>query len=181
MSDGWNANPTSAVSAMTSVLAGLFSISGLVAFTLGVGTVYVWNHIKIVVTKRRTPKVRINKMWAGWVVVTLAVAFVGVKTQQTWDCQSQFAAVLKTRSELSAQDNKLDGIERDALQTLVSQALSPPPDIAPLPPDDPKRQAWGREITLDYFNTVQDARNQRDANQKEREQHPLPEPSCGRT
>lgn len=164
---------------MSNLIHGLFSLTGLLAFGLGVISVYAWNRAKMLF-KKDAPHPRFKTMWVGWIVVTLAIMFVGVKAQDAWDCNKQFGDALRARSALADSNNKLDGIDRDASFQFLTALLNPPPEIKALPQGDPKGQAYYSAVSTKYIVTITDTRNQRASNDRERAAHPLPEPTCGR-
>lgn len=170
----------SAVSVMGEILAGLFSPSGVTAFALGIASVWMWHRIKAWHTNGHTHRTRFNAFWIGWALITVAIVFVGVKAQESWDCNRQFGDALRARSALSIENERLATIERDAQQQWLLTLINPPPDVKHLSGDDPRRQAWGLAVTQTYLDTVASARKQRAANDAERARHPLPEPTCGK-
>lgn len=154
------------------------------------------------------PLPKINKhipVWMAMAVVLAGSLFVGVEvnttqhqvrdvTVQTQDCYRQFSEALQARSRIAAEDTIVLRKQRDALIAndeamfaWISILLSPPPEIAALPQQDPRRQAWGISVTNDFnrvmtnsLRIIAEARQQEVNNDSQRAQHPLPEPNCGR-
>lgn len=175
------------------ILSGLFSISGLVAFGLGVVSVYAWNRVKAV-AQNRAHRSGLKKTWVVWAVVTLAVLFSMVQTQETWDCMSKFNAALQARSDIARENDALSRQQRDAfarsdeaLSKWIGSLLAPPPEIAALPPSDPARREYGIRVSQEFNNVMSESRavvtqtSAKEAeNDKERAAYPLPELDCGR-
>lgn len=123
-------------------------------------------------------------------VITDAHTFA-VKVQQ---CQREFNAALKARSDLSIENDRLSLEQRNLLtegvdaQNLWLRDLLTPvnPEIAGRDIDDPVRQKYGLDRTAAFFEQVRDIRGRIEALQDEqrrietaRRGHPLPEPTCG--
>lgn len=114
-------------------------------------------------------------------------------TMQTQQCYRQFAEAIQARSAVSKADKVVYRNTRDALiandeamSTWLTTLLSPPPEIAALPQTDQRRRDFNVSVTQD-FNTVMvnskviigEARAQEAKSDKELEENPLPEPTCG--
>lgn len=128
-----------------------------------------------------------GRFWIQAIVLLLLICAVGVSTQrtanktealsretisyarQTNDCLSQLAATLKRRSELADSDSKLNADEREAIQTLFTDALDT--NLA-----DPNAK---QSILNKYFSRVGPIREQRANNAQERANNTYPDPNCG--
>lgn len=96
------------------------------------------------------------------VAIVVAMLFIMVTTQRAHDCAVKLSATITTEQALASQ-------ERKALQDLFLAAMSPPPDIAALPQDDPRRVAWGKGIGGSYIDTINKTTKARSENQADRE------------
>lgn len=142
--------------------------------------------------------------WVGVILILFGSIFVGVQsnntdkavrdlTLQTQDCYRQFSEALQARTKIAAEDKAVYQKQRDALVAndeamlkWLSTLLNPPPDIAALPQQDQRRRDWGIAITQEFNNVmtnsrviVAQAREQEQKSDAERQQHPLPQPTCG--
>lgn len=138
------------------------------AIALGV---VAWSIFQIEVTARRTDT-----------IINDARTF----SAQVKDCQREFNAALAARSKIAADNDKWSAIQRKALGDWLFEILNPPPDIGQIRATDPnfqsnpRYQQWGIDVTQHYYTIINHAQREQDDNIAEREQHPLPEPTCGR-
>lgn len=95
-------------------------------------------------------------------------------------CQKEFNTALQVRSQLQTEDNDLAARDRTALRNWLKTLLTPPPDIAKLPSSDPVNQAWKIGVTEQYQQQAQSIEEQRQQNNEDRRNNPLPEPTCGK-
>lgn len=126
---------------------------------------------------------RVRNIWLAWGVIVLAVLAIGWRqesaTRQGLECQRQFTEALRARSVVALQDQQANVRAQEALQLWIFSLLNPPPNIKDLPQDDPARREWGIHLTEQYLATVDTIAKERAANEAIRQQHPLPEPTCG--
>ena len=152
--------------------------------------------------RRRVPG--ISRTWVAGLVLLATLGYVLLQTGQTEakyrglardvaNCQREFNQALKARSAITAENDRLSVKQRDLLTALddasgvwVGRLLNPPDSIAALSPDDPRRQAWNEDVTRVYYQRatelrteIADVRKEQTRLQDERNQHPLPEPTCG--
>lgn len=139
------------------------------------------------------------------VVVVVAGSFLlGLQTHNTQRqvrdislqmqrCQRELFSALIARSAISMENDQQSRKQRDAfaksddaMATWIGTLLSPPPQIAALAPDDPRRREWGIAVTQPFNDALADSRRvvaesraQELANDAERLQHPIPQPTCG--
>lgn len=113
---------------------------------------------------------------------------------ETRECQHQFNEALTARARITSEDgelsNQLSDLRSDideATGTWINRLLNPPPDIAALPINDARRQAWNFDVTTVYFQRTDKLRVQvrqviteRKNKQRERERTGLPAPTCGK-
>ncbi|AAN02097.1 gp43 [Mycobacterium phage Barnyard] len=83
-------------------------------------------------------------------------------------------------SEAVCEEQKLRAIENQAGQKLFFDGVfNVPSDIKALPPDDPRRQAWGENIVNEYLNTFKYTNNRRAELAQEFRTNPPTQPRCG--
>lgn len=113
---------------------------------------------------------------------------------ETRECQRQFNEALTVRARITSEDgelsNQLSDLRSDideATGTWINRLLNPPAEIAALPINDARRQAWNFDVTTVYFQRTDKLRAQvraviaeRKQKQRERERTGLPAPTCGK-
>lgn len=83
-------------------------------------------------------------------------------------------------SEAVCEEQKLRSIENNAGQKLFFEGVfNVPADIKALPPDDPKRQAWGENLVNQYLDTFKYTNNRRAELAEEFRTNPPSSPRCG--
>lgn len=152
--------------------------------------------------KRHAPE--ISRVWVGGLVALGVVGYVLLQVNQTEDhyrslgdemrrCQTEFTTALTKRSEITTRNDELSRQQRDLFAELdelhgvwLTRLITPPPDIAALPPTDQRRQDYGITVTRIYNERATKLRDEVRAiigEQKrladERARNPLPEPECG--
>lgn len=139
----------------------VITLSTVLAFVLGVlaGQFINWVQYRWRVKKHPDTVVK-RSYWEPVIAVMVVVVLVWimVSTNQARNCAVRLNNSISNEQAISK-------IERDALENLLFQAISPPPDIANLPADDPRKQAWGRQLGTQYVGQVQAAAKQRGENQ----------------
>lgn len=183
-------------------IAGLVTPMSLGAFVFGVVVTMAYYRLKCWLKDRQEPDgaPHARAMHLNWLIgamAVLAIVYIGVKTQQTYDmttgqaeqakvfarqvqdCQRDFNAALKARSNYSDKEDQFASEERDALNKWLTTAVNPPPEVAKLPTTDPIYQRWALDITQDYLANLKTIEDQRQKAVDDRNAHPLPEPACG--
>lgn len=139
----------------------LFTLPVILSFIGGVfaGQFVNWLQYRWRIRKDPTHVVK-RSHWESVIAVLIVVVLVWIMytTQQARNC------ALRLNNSIS-EEQRLSKIERDALQNLIFAAVQPPPDIAVLPQDDPRKKEWGQQLGAQYVAVVQDAARQRVANQ----------------
>lgn len=128
---------------MTHFLSGFLTLASLLSFMAGVLTVVAWTAVK---NRWTGTKVHTNQLLLGWVLITAAVLYVGVKTQ---DAHNQAVEASRSATAVATQTQNCER----ALKLWLTTLLNPPPDIAKLPINDPVRQKWGVSTTQVYLAT----------------------------
>lgn len=147
----------------------------------------------------------ISRQWVGGLIAVLCVGYVLFQSQQTHDqtvalsqatraCQADLIRSIERGRSISAENDKLSVEQRDLLALLdeaggiwINRLINPPEAIAKLEPDDPRRQAWGIDVTRVYYERATKLRervNQIRVEQfrlaEERLRNELPPPNCER-
>lgn len=155
---------------------------------------------------RRRHATRLDLNLVGRAIALCVVAYCVFATQSnadevrdlnkaTRECQRQFFAALTARNNLTSENDQLSLEQRellsdanDAQNSWLRDLLAPTrSEIAALDVNDPVRQRYALERTEVYFETTNQITAKIAALQAEqrrifdaRQQHPLPEPTCGR-
>lgn len=147
----------------------------------------------------------ISRVWAAGLVTAAVLGYVLLQSEQTHQetvglakdtqrCQAEFNTALRTRFLIGEQNDKLSREQRALFAEIdevtgvwINRLINPPPQIAALAINDPRRQAWDLDVTRVYFERTTKIREQvaavaaqQDGLVQERRDHPLPEPTCGR-
>lgn len=145
----------------------------------------------------------LNMVWVASLVGFLTVGYVlftASKAQsdtvalrdRLTSCQAEFQDVLTLRANITAQDADISNQVSDlrsqqdaALATMMDRILNPPPDIAKLDINDPRRLSWKTDVqyvwsdwTYKLRGQITDLTNQRKALAAQRTAHPVPELKC---
>lgn len=192
---------------MSGLIANLFSWTFAGGLLLGFLGSRLWALIKVCWADRRRPLPdgKRRDKWAAvavdprWIAGLIAVAVAGWSVfqtssnadharqitedarafaEETRNCQKILIDAIEARARISAENDRLSRIQRDALANWLRVLLNPPPEIARLPQDAPERQNWAIGATSATFRIIADAQRQQEVNEAERRAHPLPAPSC---
>lgn len=145
----------------------------------------------------------LNLVMLSGLVATLTVGYVLVAAtraqyaadttrDQLKSCQAEFQGALTLRADITSEDadlaNQISDLrirQDDALAQLMDRILNPPPEIAALDVNHPRRLAWKAdaqyawtEWTSKLRAQIADLTNQRRALAVQRQQHPLPTIKC---
>lgn len=145
----------------------------------------------------------VNTVWLAGLVGVLTVGYVLMSAEharvasvevanRVSDCQVEFQGALTMRAEIAAQDSDLGNQISDlrtqqdeAWALMMSRILNPPPDIAKLDVNDPRRLAWKTDVQYvwtDWSTKIRakivDLTNQRKDLADKRAAHPLPDIKC---
>lgn len=140
-----------------------------------------------------------NRIWLGGLLGLAAVGWSMYSVDQTAhrtdqiitdarafslevrDCQRQFNTAIRWQRQLDQDNSDLAAEDRKALADWLAALVAPTdPDIAKLQTNDPIRQAWALAVTVDYQKRQSAIEQQREANNRTKAAHPLPEPTCGK-
>jgi type II secretory pathway pseudopilin PulG len=181
---------------MSDVLEAMSTPVGIVIYFLGMATACLWQIVKARWLHRKT--VPINWNIIGIIAGVSALVFVGIQnTQLAADvkaCQREFNTSIREvrrinneNDELSIQQRK-DFLKKDDLESQMwVDLVNPPPEIAKLEFNNPVRQEYGISVVFRYSTTaavyserIRLSQQQQEELKKEREAHPLPDPTCGK-
>lgn len=187
---------------LTQALSELFSLSGLIAFLLGMVATHFYYYVRCRYLDRSDPdgkphRMRYKSTLILWALIIVTTGYIGVQqfetksnlyelTIHTSQCQADFNNALTARAAISADNDKWSAIQRKAIADWLHEILLPPPDIQEIRNHDPqfgtnpRYVQWSIDVTTKYYNVIQKAQDEQDQNAKERADHPLPEPTCGR-
>lgn len=168
--------------------SGLATISGLLYFLAGFGAAYVTHCVR---AKMRNRTVTIPWHLAGIVIGVAAIVIVTIQTQiayttaqetaqEVQDCQREFNAALKARSQITSENDEISQAQRLIVFQWIHNLIFPPEPYNTMTTDDPRRQAYGFSLTIDTNHEYQASLDRQDALQKQRDAHPLPDPTCGK-
>lgn len=147
-----------------------------------------------------------SRMVLGGLVAALVAAYVLNQAQQTHNetvalaestaaCQREFSAAVIDRARISEENDRLSRKHRalltqhnDKTVDWINKLVYPPPEIAMLPPTDPRREQRNVELTRNYFEQIQKlvagmraVEEEQDRIETYRRDHPLAELTCGQT
>lgn len=161
---------------MLDSLANLFTIEGLLHFTLGVAAACTY-HVAKARLRHRTVTIR----WQFFALPLIAgvVIFTAVQTQQNADCVREFNQVLRDRSSVTSENDQLSIEQRRLIYDWMHNLVFPPPEIADLPGTDERRERWALEITVETDKRFRESLEKQRDNDEYRRAHPLPPPTCG--
>lgn len=184
---------------LTSVFGGLFSLSGLIAFMLGVLGTRIYYFLEERWEDRCEPRKaphhhRFRGVVLLWAFIFIFSCVLGFQQQQTADqvrklsadtsaCQKQFFTVLKARAVSNDQTDEWSREKTLAISSWLRDILFPPADMLALrekSPPDPLYTQWVIDITSKYLNQIDTLEKAQETSLADRAAHPLPEPSCGR-
>lgn len=155
---------------------GLFTASGLVQFSAGVGAACVYHYVKAHLKGR----VVVFKWQYMAVPLVLGIAgFITIQTQQNANCVREFQQVLRVRAAITTENDQLSIQQRQIIYNWIHGLIFPPPPISDLDTEDPVRQKWALQFTIETDKTFRASINQQHENDRERAEHPLPAPTCG--
>ncbi len=172
-----------------------FTPIGMLIYFLGIATACGWHLFK----QYRSREDRINWTSVGIIVGVSALVFVGMQNTQlateVKECQQEFNAALKVRNTIRETNDRLSREHRhwlsksdEAVADLIRLSTAPPdPAIAVMERSDPRRIAYDTSLVVQYNlrhgryqAEIDRIEKEQDANQREWDNHPLPDPECGK-
>lgn len=158
------------------ILWSTFTFDHALYFTCGMLAAWAWQGTKSWLRHRR-----FQIKWRGliWLVCVIVVSFITISTHQASECIRDFNHVLIQRADITAQNDQVSQDQRQLIYNWIHELLFPPPSIARLAPDDPLRQQWAVQITLDTDRAFAKTNAQQQEYNDARAAHPLPTSTCG--
>lgn len=155
----------------------LFTLEGLAHFLIGVAAASLYHLAKAYVQNR----VVVFK----WQYVTvpfalMIVMYIAAQTQQNADCVREFNQVLRERSAVTSENDRISIYQRELVYQWMHHLIFPPPDIAKLDINDPVRQQWAVQLTVETDKKFSASIAEQRENEAKRAANPLPPPTCGR-
>lgn len=168
--------------------AGLATVSGLAYFMAGFGFAYVVHCVR---EKLHHHIVKLPWHLAGIAIGTAAIIIVTLQSSIAYntaeetaadakECQEQFNRALHVRSQITSENDELSQTQRRIVFDWIHNLIFPPEPFASMPTEDPRRQSYGYTLTINTERTFQASLDRQEELQKEREQHPYPDPTCGK-
>lgn len=154
----------------------LFTLQGLFHFLVGVASAAAWHLAK---AWRRGSIVIFRWQYIGVPLVIGITMYLANQTQSNADCVREFQQVLRDRSSVTVENDKLSQQQRTLIYHWIHNLVFPPPDIARLDGTDPARQKWAIDLTLETDKEFRASLEDQRENDAYRAAHPLPPPTCG--
>lgn len=168
--------------------SGLATIGGFAYFMVGFGSAYVAHCIR---AKIRHRSVKIPWHLAGIAVGTFAIIIVTLQSSiayntaketalQQKQCQKEFNGALQARAQVTSENDELSQQQRRIVFDWIHDLIFPPEPYASMRTDDRRRQDYGLTLTINTDRLFQASLARQDDLQRQRDAHPLPDPTCGR-
>lgn len=163
------------------------SPGGILAFILGIITAVVyhgivkpwWCNRKGIQLKYKVSFKVSNLVLA---VIALSVIWTGVRytdlASQVAQCQKEFNAALVARSNVSRENDDLSIEQREIVFEWMHDIVLPPAPVSDWEPNDPRRQTWGINRTIEANNEFKKSIDRQTVLINSRPA--LPDPTCGR-
>ena len=185
-------------------VASLFNLAGAISFSLGVIACRVYYFVVDKVNDHKHPESaphsrRWKSVMMAWVLVGIVVAYTFIEThnayaltkqtdaratalaQEVKDCQNDFNASLKARSDATVQEAHLNIAERKALEDWVNALFNPPDDLRAFSLATPQREAYVEGVTAVYNQRVAALESAQDQVNAVRDNNQLPDQNtCGK-
>lgn len=184
---------------LTNMFGGLFSLSGLIAFMLGVAATRVYYFVQERLEDKRDPSCaphhhRFRSLILLWAFIFIITGYIGFQEQvtamtvrqlsaDTASCQKQFFTALKARAVSNDQTDEWSRQKTLAISNWLRDILTPPADMLAMRqanPSDPRYTAWVIDTTSGYLRQIDALEKAQEDSLADRATHPLPEPTCGR-
>ena len=168
--------------------AGLATIGGFAYFLLGFGTAYLTHCTRAWL---RHKEIKIQWRIAGIAIGIASIVYVSLQTQVAYntaketaqevqDCQREFNDALKARARIGSENDEISQTQRRILFDWIHRLIFPPPPYNEMETNDPRRQQYGFAITIETEQALGRSFARQDELQRERDQKPLPDPTCGK-
>jgi hypothetical protein len=154
----------------------LFTLENLTFFVAGVVSATAWHLIKARIQHRI---LIIQWKYIAVPLVLSIAAQMAFQNQQNADCVREFNQVLRDRSSVTSENDQISQQQRQLIYHWMHSLVFPPPQIARLPGDDPEREQWAINLTLETDRQFRESLDRQQEIDGFRAAHPLPPPTCG--
>lgn len=100
--------------------------------------------------------------------------------QEVQDCQREFNTALQARAKITTENDELSQEQRRIVFNWIHDLIFPPPPYDSMSNDDPRRQQFGISLTINTERVFQASLDRQEQLQRDRNSHPLPDPTCGK-
>lgn len=167
---------------------GLATPGGIAYFLAGFGCAFVarWAWCKV-----RHQELNVPWRYVGIAIGVSMIVTVSLQSSQAYTtakdtaiqvqgCQREFLAALNARSRITAENDELSQAQRRVVFDWIHDLIFPPEPYASMTTDDPRRQDYGFTLTINTDRAFRASLNRQDELQRQRDAHPLPDPTCGK-
>jgi hypothetical protein len=161
---------------MLNWLLDLFALEHLVSFMFGIASATTWHYVKARIQRR----ILVIK-WE-YIVIPLAVgviAYMAVQTQTNADCVREFQQVLRERSQVTSENDRISTDQRELIYGWLHALIFPPSEVAMLDTHDPRRQEYALQLTRATDAKFAELIAQQREFEQIRARNPLPPATCG--
>ena len=169
--------------------SGLATIGGFLYFLLGFATAYLWHCAK---AKMRHKEIKIPWHIAGIAIGSAAILIGSIQSQSAYltaretaeevqQCQKEFNQALQARIRISNENDEVSLNQRTIVYDWIHHLIFPPPPYDKMDPNDPQRQAYGINITIETDSQFKKQIARQNELDRQRENNPLPDPTCGKS
>lgn len=141
--------------------------------------------------KRQHSEFRVNFRYAGIAVGIAVLVFMSLQTQRAYtlaaetaqevqECQREFNMSLRARAQITTENDSVSIDQRMIVYNWIHNLIFPPAPYNTMETNSPERQAYGLRITQETDKLFQDSIERQNDLQSKRDNHPLPDPLCGK-
>lgn len=167
---------------------GLATIGGFMYFLAGFGFAYLQHYVRC---KIRHRSIKIPWQITGIAIGIVAIIIVTFQSQIAYttakntaleqkECNIQFRQSLIDRAKTTREDNDLSKEQRSIVFDWFHTILFPPPPYDKMSTNDPMRQQFVLNKTLETEDIFAQSIDRQTQVQIERDRHPYPDPTCGK-
>lgn len=167
---------------------GFATFSGFAYFMTGFAISYAWWWWRCL---KRHQKVALPWRYMGIAIGVAAILITSLQSAQAYttaeqtsreqrECNIQFRAILLERAKITSENDDLSEEQRLIVFNWFSEILFPPSPWKELSVDDPVRQQYVLNRTLETQAAFRASVDRQNAIQVEREKHVYPDPTCGK-
>jgi hypothetical protein len=168
--------------------AGLATIGGFLYFLAGFACAYL---IELVAAKVRRRKLAIPWETGGIAIGVAAIVIVTLQTQIAYTtakntavevqrCQVEFNEALRARAKITTENDEASQDQRRIIFDWIHDLIFPPEPFSTMDTNDRRRQEYGITRTIQTEQAFQKSLAKQDVLQRQRDEHPYPDPTCGR-